>query len=160
MTTYEATVIHLRGVPPSLYARAVARHDELLREFMHIAHAQPEDRGSVPARLLPLMEDVRMRHGASSTRLRERLVAALDAGEEHIDLALPAAPGRAEDARAFLEALEEADEYCRSGELLTLEAPAELVELRRWCLGELIRQPRGERPRPWPEHRDARLAGR
>lgn len=160
MTAYETTVIHLRGVPPSLYARVVARQDELLREFMHIAYAQPEDRGSIPARLLALMEEVRTRHAASSARLREHLVAALDAGEECIDLALPAAPRMAEDARALLEAFEEADEYCRSGELLTLEAPAEVVEFRRWYLGEVIRQSRGEHPRPWPEHRDAHLVGR
>lgn len=160
MTVDDVAAVHLHGVPPRLHASALDRQEELQRELMHIANAQPQDRGSIPARLLALMEEIRNRHGASSARLREHLVAALDADAEGIDLSFPAAPGMGDDARALLQALEEADEYCRSGELLTLEAPAELVEFRRWYLREVIRQTRGERPRPWPEHRDTHLAGR
>ena len=45
--------------------------------------------------------------------------------------------------------LDEADEFCRHSDLLTLATPADLVAFRRWFLGEIIRQLDGGAPRPW-----------
>jgi hypothetical protein len=45
--------------------------------------------------------------------------------------------------------LEEADEYCRSDQLLTLATPPTLVAFRRWYLGEFIAQIDGRPPQPW-----------
>lgn len=48
--------------------------------------------------------------------------------------------------------LDEADEFCRSGNhLLTLATPPELLAFRRWYLGEFNAQLQGQSPLPWPE---------
>ena len=45
--------------------------------------------------------------------------------------------------------LEEADDYCRRGELLTLATPPELVAFRNWYLGQVVEQIDGRPPTPW-----------
>ncbi len=40
-------------------------------------------------------------------------------------------------------------DYCRRGTLLALAAPAEVVALREWSLGEFLRQLDGQPPTPW-----------
>ena len=51
--------------------------------------------------------------------------------------------------------LDEADVFCREGELLTLATPADEVAFRRWFLNEFVRQLRGEPPRRWSGAPDA-----
>jgi hypothetical protein len=46
--------------------------------------------------------------------------------------------------------LDEADEFCREGDLLTLATPADQVAFRRWFLGEFVEQLGGGAPTPWP----------
>lgn len=48
------------------------------------------------------------------------------------------------------ELAQQLDEYCRRGDLLTLAMPADLVALRDWTTGEILRQCAGEPPTPWP----------
>lgn len=45
--------------------------------------------------------------------------------------------------------LDEADGFCRDGQMLTLPAPPEELRMRRWFLSEFIRQTKGEAPVPW-----------
>jgi hypothetical protein len=63
-------------------------------------------------------------------------------------------PSSARDACIELEKLlDEADEFCRSGEhLLTLAASPEVVSFRRWFLTEFVRQIDGEDPISWAEY--------
>jgi hypothetical protein len=61
---------------------------------------------------------------------------------------VPASAGSA--ATALGEMLDEADEFCRAGDLLTLAAPDDSVEFRRWYLGEIVGQLAGRAPTPWP----------
>jgi anti-anti-sigma factor len=47
--------------------------------------------------------------------------------------------------------LDEVDDYCRDGDLVSLVTPPEAVAYRRWFLDEFIRQLRDDAdPRPWP----------
>jgi hypothetical protein len=49
--------------------------------------------------------------------------------------------------------LDEADEYCRSGQhLLTLAADDEIVRFRHWYLEQFIAQIAGEQPVAWPDY--------
>jgi hypothetical protein len=67
-----------------------------------------------------------------------------------MDVELPATAAPA--LRGVAELLDEADEFCRSGQhLLTLATPSHLLEYRRWYLGELAAQLEGAPPKPWPE---------
>jgi hypothetical protein len=57
--------------------------------------------------------------------------------------------------------LDEADEYCRSGQaLLTLETPPDAKLFRQWYLDEFIGQLSGAPPTPWPEYAAAVESGR
>jgi anti-anti-sigma factor len=62
-------------------------------------------------------------------------------------------PAHAAVAAAELgAALDEVDDYCRNGDLLTLVTPPEALSFRRWLLGEFIAQIRhGASPTPWSD---------
>jgi hypothetical protein len=45
--------------------------------------------------------------------------------------------------------LDEADEFSRSAQLLTLPASATSIAVRRWFLSELVTQLHGQAPTPW-----------
>jgi hypothetical protein len=55
---------------------------------------------------------------------------------------------------ALATLIDEADDFAREGTLLTLAAPPECVDFRRWYLREFARQVDGEPPIPWSSARD------
>ena len=61
-----------------------------------------------------------------------------------------------EAAQQLGDILDEADAFCRSGHLLTLATPPDLVTYRRWYLDNFIAQCDGGPPQPWT---DTLLAG-
>lgn len=64
-----------------------------------------------------------------------------------LTLLVPAAARGA--AVELMGLLEEADDYCRRGELLTLATSPELVAFRNWYLGQVVEQIDGRPPTPW-----------
>jgi hypothetical protein len=145
--------VHLVGLSISTYREASEHSDELQREFRLIAN-QAADGGDpdVPARLLALIDDLNSRFGSFGAGPQARLDAALDAGDDRIDLTyvVPVEVVAAADRLEVL--LEEADEYCRAGQqLLTLATPPHALAFRRWFLGEFRRQHDGASPTPWSE---------
>ena len=129
--------------------QASAEHsDELLREFALI---REEGSGHVPDRLLALIEELRGRFGAFSSGPRQAMQEALARGEQAIDLRYEVPPEVAAAARRLGTLLDEADEFCRAGDLLTLATEPRGLEFRRWYLGEFERQIAGESPRAWPD---------
>ena len=146
--------VHLRGVPVALWRRSQEHSDELLREFMLIASEQREGSSlhDVPQRLMALIEDVTARYAGLGADNEDLLTEAARGGVESIDLdyAMPAA---VVDAVVQLDTLlDAADDYCRSGEhLLTLATPPDLVQFRKWFLGEFVRQMSGASPLSWAE---------
>ena len=60
---------------------------------------------------------------------------------------MPAALAAA--ARRLRTLLDEADAFCRAGDLLTLATQPEGVAFRHWYLDEFQRQIDGRPPRPW-----------
>jgi hypothetical protein len=98
------------------------------------------------------------------------LISQFEGGLDHLSLASPAVdaasghrrrsvdislqvPADTRDACTLLGAmLDRCDEVCRTGRaLLTLPAAPEVVALRRWYLGEIVRQIDGLQPSRWPE---------
>ncbi len=122
--------------------------DELTREFQLMAAGGLDDT-DVPARLVSM---VRMLTGRFARELEEparRRQDAADRGDPVVDLSYPAVPGAEEIVEGWARMMDEVDAYCRSGHLLALAAPDDLVVLRHWVTEEFRRQLRGERPRPW-----------
>lgn len=143
----------LIGVPLKLQMASSEHQDGLRREFrMLVEQGQADPSNSVPGRLIALAANLDRRFQAFAAAGREAMDAAVARGESSIDLKfeVPAAIGPA--AEEFGSMLEEADEYCSAGEhLLTLCTPPEIVEYRHWALQELINQPKGAKPVPWPD---------
>ncbi len=142
--------IHLLGVPVDIEARSSAHVDALQREFELIAREQAGP-DQVPVRLRRLIADLRDRFGGIVEGPAGEIRRARQEKRSHIDLTYVAPPEVAQACRRLDEMLTEADEYCRSGHLITLATPPELVAFRSWFLGEFIRQTDGQAPRPWTD---------
>ena len=151
----ELTVVRLRRLPVALWARSQQHTDELLREFaLAAAGATPDQRHQTPVRLTALIAALTADYGHTSTEQEQALFTAADAGQDEIAELVYEIPAAAAGASQILgDMLDEADEYCRGGDLLlTLASPEEVVTFRRWFLSEFIRQTAGQPPVAWPEY--------
>lgn len=153
-------VVLLR-LPLDLYARAAQWQADLMREFALIiigeesGHAGAGSDVPIPARLLKVVGEMRDRYAALTASTTQEIEEAQRRGEASADVnysippdAIP--PDAADELRQLAELLDEVDEFCRSGNLLTLAAPSDVAAFRRWFLGEFARQLQGEEPTPWP----------
>ncbi len=140
--------VRILGLPLDVYQRASEHSDELLREFALIREDNSE---RVPDRLLSLMDELRARFGAFTAAPTSALHDALARDEEQIDLVYVVPPEAADAAVRLGTLLDEADEFCRAGELLTLATVPEGVAFRRWFLEEFVSQIGGRPPRPWAD---------
>jgi hypothetical protein len=142
----ELVSVSILGMPLEVMQRSSEHSDELLREFALI---RGEGSDHVPARLLALIEELRGRFGSFSEGPRQAMQAALERGDATIDLHYDVPPTVAAAARQLGDLLDEADEFCRSGDLLTLATQPEGLAFRHWYLDEFQRQIAGQPPRPW-----------
>ena len=142
--------VRLEGFPVRLHAATEQHVDELLREFAHIANAGSDHFLQVPKRLLALVADVRERYAPFSGAAREQIQAARMQGRSSMDLVYEVPPSVGPAAEELSTMLDEADEFCRQGHLLTLASTDEIVSFRHWLLGEFVRQVDGAVPQPWP----------
>lgn len=139
----EVRLLHL---PVEHHHRTAEHIDELLREFAFIS----ADSSAVPDRLLALRDEMSARFDAFTAQPLAELERALADGTEHIDLTLELPRLSGELSQVAIELLDQADEFCRSGEhLLTLAAPDGVVRYRRWFFGEFVRQCAGRPAEPW-----------
>jgi hypothetical protein len=146
----QLVTVELRGLPLKLHARAQEQGAAMQREFQLIVEQARLHAETVPARLLELSTQLSARYESFSDEQEQRIEDALDAGEPQLDLLtfqLPAHAGEA--AQQVSVVLDEADEYCRAGQLLTLATPPDLVVYRRWYLDNFTVQCAGGEPVPW-----------
>ena len=145
--------VRLLRFPLRLAARATEYYQGLFREFALLAASTPEDTDAVPVRLLALIDALGRRYPAQTEHEEERR-AALDRGEVAADMVISVPVSAADASRTLDRMLDEADEFCRAGELLTLAAPEDVSAFRRWYLAEIIIQLSGRAPTPWPGELD------
>lgn len=138
--------VRIVGLPVGVYGRASEHNDELLREFALI-HEDGSDH--VPARLLALIDELNARFGGFTEAPTQALQEALNRGDREVDLRYDVPPEASEAVRRLGSLLDEADEFCRSGDLLTLATLPESLAFRRWFLEEFDRQIHGRPPRSW-----------
>lgn len=154
-TTAPADLVEVRLLEVSLadFARSSAHHDELFREFALVLGCEPGPRHELPSRLLAVVAELNERFGGFTAAPQGELQAALERGDDTIDLTFHV-PVQARDAAVRLaELLAAADEYCREGELLTVAPPQDAVRFRDWYLQEFVAQIDGAPPTPWPAYR-------
>ena len=146
--------IKLLELPLGIHAQTSEHTDELMREFTYIRAQSVDPEGTtVPAKLLDLVDEVTGQFAGFTAGSQAELDAAIAAGQDSIDLEYVVPPEVAAACIRLGQLLDDADEYCREGDvLLTLATPDELVSYRRWFLEEFVRQAGGEAPRPWSAH--------
>jgi anti-sigma regulatory factor (Ser/Thr protein kinase) len=104
----------------------------------------------VPDGLLAAAHRLRDRFEVPAGSFRLVVVAAEAAGETTVDLEAYMPPGVGQMAGAYVELLEEVEDYARQGYLFIDPPTPETVRLRRWFTEELIRQKEGIAPAPMP----------
>lgn len=146
----EQFTLHLLGSPIALMQEASAHYDALYREFRLILEQNAAQREAVPGRLLGLIDQLGTTFTGIGRDGMEQWQQALERGAEQVDLrvTLPTAVGPY--VVRYDQLLDEADEYCRALDLLTLPAPPHCLAVRRWFFGEIARQAEGAAPIEWP----------
>ena len=139
------------GLPLALLDATAEHYDAVLREFHLVLEREPAARAAVPGRLIALMDELtRFMPLISSVeqdleRGRRAELAQLD-----VELDLPVEIGPL--ALRLDSLLDETDAYCGAGvELLSLEPSSDVVNLRKWLMGELVHQSEGHPAVPWPQ---------
>ncbi len=140
--------VQLLGLPVEVHRRAGEHQEALRRELAFVEHAQADD--AAPARLHALTTELNERYGGLTQPQSDQILAAIDDGVERIDLAYELPADVVEAALRLAELLDDLDQFCADGDLLTLVTPPDLLAYRRWFLGEFVEQVRdGRAPRPW-----------
>lgn len=142
--------VRLVGFPLALHKRSTEHHEELMREFQLLS-MDPEPRKDVPRKLVALVAELTQSYGGMNSAADAERDAAVERGDETVDLTYRIPAAAAEAATRLDQMLDEADEFCRSDQLLTLAAPPETVAFRKWYLGEFPAQVAGAAPTPWAE---------
>ncbi len=141
MSTPPVREVTLADLPVQTFLDLQRHIDDMLREFALIALDQEGGGGdAVPALLLAIIGDWRSRFRGPRALVLDQLHEAADRGEERvaITVTMPVAAAAAfEEATATFEA---ADEFCRSGDLLTLATNPEVAAFRRWLCDEVVAQ--------------------
>jgi hypothetical protein len=141
--------VQLLRMPLQLFARETARHRELMREMALISFSDATPTNHIPTRLTRLAAELEEYRGVGGATDAVR-DAAIARGDASIDLVYRLPPAVGPACRRLNELLDDAEEYCRSENLLTLEASEHGVALRRWYLSEIANQIHGAAPTPWP----------
>jgi hypothetical protein len=145
--------VRLLNLPVRLLASGRQHHDELMHEFAMLA-VSVEDRDAVPVRMLELIDTLGTRYGRAADRPDSLVDAAIARGEDSLDLTYQV-PSHVVDAADALERMmDEADEFCRNEQMLTLSRSDVQRRFAKWYLDEFRRQVAGEEPRPWDGPRD------
>jgi hypothetical protein len=144
--------VRLLRLPVADYLRLEAHHDAMLREFALLSISAADGGAGAPRRIAELSRELEQRFGSIRGEVGNAVRRAAEAGEPMVDVAFAASREQVENSEALLELLEEADEFCRSGAMLTIPTPPALVALRRWLVMDVSAQVRrGSPPSPGPD---------
>jgi serine/threonine-protein kinase RsbW len=138
-------------VPVAAYLALQQQNDAISRDVDLLLIGQSEGLNlPVPDGLLAAAHRLRDRFEVPAGSFRLVVVAAEAAGETTVDLEAYMPPGVGQMAGAYVELLEEVEDYARQGYLFIDPPTPETVRLRRWFTEELIRQQEGIAPAPMP----------
>jgi serine phosphatase RsbU (regulator of sigma subunit) len=132
--------IELGDIPTDLLLAAKSHVENLVREFVLASRgADTGISGDVPPRLTALLGAV-TRFAEARLSIKRQALDAVRRSEAITRLALDLPADAADDAEAYLHALDEIDGYSRAMRLLTLETPPQHRLFRQWYVGELVAQ--------------------
>ena len=159
MEADEAAVeVRLLNLPLRVRALYVQHTEELMRELALVQLEAEQEVGQHPEtslqamspRLLRVATELAQSYAPFQAQPTAVMAAALAAGQDFCDVTYTLPRHITSFVQRLAQLLQEADDFCRREEqLLTLPAPPEAVDYRRWLFGELQRQLSGQAPRPW-----------
>ena len=143
------TPIALLESPIQKMIRTAAHYDALYREFRLILELDPSHLLAVPGRLLSLIDALGASFLGFGRSAEDVWDTAVRENRETVDMhfRIPADAGPA--VVRYNQLLDEADDYCRQAELLTIAPTDEALAVRRWAFGQVVCQCHGEPPTPW-----------
>jgi anti-sigma regulatory factor (Ser/Thr protein kinase) len=147
--TGDLVTVELLRVPVRVLAASREHHDSLMREFRLLALAGGPSGHDVPTRLVELTQALGMRFAAAGSRPDEDFDRALERGLDQVDLVYRVPPAAAESARELDALMGEADEFCRSAQLITLARTPVMVRFGQWYLRQFLDQIAGRPATPW-----------
>ena len=149
-----------------IHRRSGEHQEALRRELAFIEHAHAAD--AAPARLQALSDELTGRYGALTETQTKQLLEAMEAGKATIDLEFELPPDIVDATVQLGALLEELDDFCREGDLLTLVTPPDLRAYRqlgarrvhqpdpRRAAAPPVDEPPRRDPRPPPRREDVR----
>jgi hypothetical protein len=140
--------IRLIDYPVLLAVKQQQQTAEMMREFQLIILGEPETH--VLHEVVEFAATMWADWGEALTGPREELERAVASGQPYTELRYPVLPDSRANILRYARLMERAEDYCRSGELISLAASPDVYALRRWLVEEFVRQHDGEPPRPWP----------
>lgn len=145
MTTGEneaATVVRLEGVPARLFLESQDHQHDVIRELqlIELGDRFSVSRHDVPAELARLIAEILSRYDDVRSATRAQALAAIERGDDEVNLDVPVREGMGEALRRWLALIEEVDSRALHGEMLVLAARPEIRRLRRWYVDELVRR--------------------
>jgi hypothetical protein len=147
-----APEVRLLDYPVQLGVRQQTRTADLMRELQLIeldTERQPSAT-STPERLLAFATDLYDAFGPALEQPREELESAFAGGVAAIEQRYPLVPASRATMLIYARLMERADEFSRSGLVMSLAPDPEIYALRRWTVEEFVRQYAGLAPRSWP----------
>lgn len=138
-----ARPVRYLDVPVADYLALQEHNDALFRELQLIRirmRTQGSESVTEPPRLVALVEPLLAQFRRQRDSQRDDVAKAQARGAATVDIEIRVSAAAVPAARAYVDLLEEADEFCRSGELL-VPPPAERVRwLRRWFVEQMAAQ--------------------
>jgi hypothetical protein len=134
--------------PLQIGVQARKHREALLREFAIIATGGGSQ-AEVPKRLIEIAQLHDERYSRLNPDADDAVDAAIQRGEEYIDFVVTVPERIKQDTVDLAPILMEVDEYCRTGDLLTLSPPHDVRAFWIWFLSEFVRQLSGESPLAW-----------
>jgi anti-sigma regulatory factor (Ser/Thr protein kinase) len=150
--TSRTRTVRFPGVPVEAYLAMQEHNDALYRELELVAIDSGDDPAAAPrpARLATLARELlgpAFRNALIT--YREVVAEARERGQKVVDLQADLPERAVPMARAYVALLDEADDHCRAGVLLTTPPPPQVTALRHWFVEQCAVQLLEGRP-PFP----------
>ena len=146
----DLALVRLENVPLRFFSTTLRRHRDLMRECVLMQIGADHDGTSAPPReLVELVAELQAYRsfGSATDTLRD---AAITRGESAATLVYRIPREVGAKISRLMQLYDAVDELSRDDRhLLSLPPTPESVALRRWYLGEFVRQAAGQPPTPW-----------
>ena len=143
--------VRLLRVPTELQVRNMRHLEDLVHELQILQAGADSGQAEVGAGLAALMGGILEAYSPARDAARQQAETARTEGRPVVDIEVELPAEAAAAAPHLVGLLDEADRMCQQLELLTMAAPPDVKELRRWISDQIVAQvARGEAPTPFP----------